>query len=335
MEFQNLVNEYASVGFGELHYREVLRMVRAVVLGRRYPPSYSPTGRWDEDAFTALAHDWISQKLLRYHQLEHLLLSNQTLGGFRKGLELSFVQYLIGQKKRTTLDNLFRRASAILEADARFYCFSESQKKANRLWGLATWEQPEAYQGPEEELIAFGLRLPGIRVIRYRANAKKLSPVISDHELGNFLEALLDSVGGLINLSQFATVFRFRFNLLEVTEVSLDEPVFTDEDGHALRRGDMLAAETVTEEVLLEEEVARSLLTALSVRQQQVLLEYAHPDATLTSVAERLGCSKSTVDNELRRVMEALRGSTDTIEEAEAVYARLVEFLSSEEITVP
>ena len=117
MELETLVNECASVGLGEHLYREVLRTVRAVVLGRRYSPAYSPTGRWDEDAFTALAHDWIMKKLLQYRQLEHLLLSNQTMRGFRKGLELSFVDFLIGQKKRTALDNLFHRASAILQSD--------------------------------------------------------------------------------------------------------------------------------------------------------------------------------------------------------------------------
>jgi len=73
------------------------------------------------------------------------------------------------------------------------------------------------------------------------------------------LKALLNAVGCLLDLTQFLTVFKYRFNLLEVTEVSLEEPVATDAEGHALRLGDTISAETATEEVLVVEEVARSL----------------------------------------------------------------------------
>ena len=74
MELQTLVDEYASVGLGEYLYQELLRTVRTV--SQRYPISYSPTGRWDEGAFTALAHDWAIAKLWRLGHLEHLLLTN-------------------------------------------------------------------------------------------------------------------------------------------------------------------------------------------------------------------------------------------------------------------
>ncbi len=84
MELQTLVDEYASIGLGEHLYQELLRTVRTV--SWRYPVSYSPTGHWDEGAFTALAHDWAVAKLWRLGHLEHLLLTNQTLTGFRNGL---------------------------------------------------------------------------------------------------------------------------------------------------------------------------------------------------------------------------------------------------------
>ena len=52
-------------------------------------------------------------------------------------------------------------------------------------------------------------------------------------------------------------------------------------------------------------------------------------DATLVSVAELVSCSKSTVENELRRAMRAIRRNTGQADEAEAVYEHLVNVLGS------
>src|SRR5260370_7320688 len=121
MDFQTLVDEYASIGLGEHLYQELLQTVHTV--SRRYPVSYSPTGYWDEDAFTALAHDWAIAKLWRLSHLEHLLLTNQTLRGFRNGLAFSFRYFLISQKDRTALDNLFPTSTPLLERAPPFRLF--------------------------------------------------------------------------------------------------------------------------------------------------------------------------------------------------------------------
>lgn len=330
MDLDALIEEFASGGIGQQLYREILGTVRAVVFGHGYPPAYSPTGRWDEDAITALAHDWATDKLLRRGQLEYLFLANETLRGFHKGMELSFRHFLIGQKKRTELDNLFQRANAILEADARFKILAETGRKATRLWGLSTWESRGALQGSDTELIAAGFRVPDVPVIRYRPDARKLSPVISDRDLAEFMLRLFEEIGSGLSLERVVVVFRYRFNLLEAEEVSLDRPAAVDQEGRELALGDTLAGGTLPEDEALAAETAAGVLRELSPRQRRVLLEYARPDATLTSVAELAGCSKSTVENELARVMRAIARSAGGPDEAQAVYERLIEALSSE-----
>src|SRR5687767_3239388 len=105
MELDALIREYTDAGIrvGEQLYPTLLDAAKHVVRTRRYPPSYSPAGNWEEDSVIGVSHEWIAEKLLRLGHLEHLLLTNTTLRGFKKGLELSFADYVLGQRKRTAL----------------------------------------------------------------------------------------------------------------------------------------------------------------------------------------------------------------------------------------
>ena len=75
------------------------------------------------------------------------------------------------------------------------------------------------------------------------------------------------------------------------------------------------------------DESVDNLLPDLSGRQRTALQAYAKLGATLSTVAEELGCSKSTVDNELRRALHLIRRSAQDAEEAQRIYARLLERL--------
>ncbi|MGI8549444.1 MAG: sigma factor-like helix-turn-helix DNA-binding protein [Dehalococcoidia bacterium] len=327
MDLDELVQEYATAGIGEQLYRAVLRTVPTVVLRFRYPLTYSPTGRWDDDAFTALAHDWALAKLLKYGQIEHLLLANTTLAGFRKGLELSFRQFLISQKKRTALDNLFQRAAVALETDHRFRLLQDTGRKATRVWGLSSWQNAEHFQGEDATLIAAAFRVPEVPVIRYRPEALKLSPVINVQHLAEFLAALLREIRAALNLDQMLVAMKYRFNLLDASEISLEIPVAADSEGHSLQLGEIIGDAVSVEDVVVTQETAETVLHELSPRQRLILREYVQPDATLTSVAEVAGCSKSTVDNELRRSMLSIRRNTSDMNEAQAVYEQLIDLL--------
>src|SRR6266498_1118638 len=109
MELEALRQEYANSGIrvGAALYSELTGAARSVIRKRRYPPTYSPDGDWDDDSVIGMAHEWMAEKLLRLGHLEHLLVTNTTVRGFRKGLELSFADYVLGQRKRTALDHLF------------------------------------------------------------------------------------------------------------------------------------------------------------------------------------------------------------------------------------
>jgi hypothetical protein len=182
----------------------------------------------------------------------------------------------------------------------------------------------------DEQLLVAGFTIENVPVIRYRENARKLSPVVSDANLSAFLRALLSGVGRPISLEQIIFVCRYRFNLLEAGTISLDEPINGDDSGTNRSIGELIAHGPTPEDTVIRDDAARSILDEIPQRQRTVLLAYAEPDATLTTVGEYLGLSKSTVDNDLRRTLSLIRQRTETFGEAEQAYERILEILSLE-----
>lgn len=321
------VNEYAREGrLAPQLYDLAVRVAAAVIFIGHYPTSYSPTGRWDRDDVLSITHEWIERKLLRTRVIEHLLLSNTTVRGLRKGFELSFTDFLIGQRRRSIAANLFTRADQLLESDERFRPLPGVQKRADRVWALSDWHDQERRQVPESDLLAASVRVPGPAAIRYRADAKKFSPILLDRDLADLLASLLAEIGAPLTLAEIMRALRHRFSLYDFGQVSLDQPAGSEED---LGLADVVASgESVEDEVLIQE-AAEEVLRELSPRRQRVLYEYSGRDATLTTVAAQVGCSKSTVENELRAAMETIARHAPSTDEARALYNRVLDLLGS------
>lgn len=327
---QILIDEFVARGIGEKIYSEVCAIVKATIIGGRYPTMYSPSGMWDEEAYYTLANDFIVEKLWKRGYLGYLLQVNTSFRGFRKGVESTFKNFLISKRKKTALDNLFRRANNILHQDDRFKCFVNASKKAHSLWGLSTWNMSEVFNGREEDLVRTGLKLGGTRGTEYRPEAKKISHILSDKELADFMYNLFVEINSSLSLSQLTIVFKYRFNLLEITEVSLEEPISEDGEGHILTIGDTLSAPESSTAALEIDEAVGKALRLLSPRQKYILMEFQDREATLSSIGKRVGCSKSTVANELQRIRSIIAEVSDDNEQASAIYNKMVEVIFNE-----
>lgn len=341
VDLQTIRDEFTTDGLGPHLYREILETVEAVVR-RGYPVSYSPTGQWTPDAVHELAHEWLLKRLLSLGHLEDMLLRNETMDGLRRGLRLAFWHFLLSQRATTAVDNLFARAYGILSKDDRFRKYGSQLSKPAQPWGMAEWQDrnPILFEGSETELIAAGWRVMDITVIRYPITARKQSPIVSKHDLGHLLEEVLASLDHTLTLRHFATVFRYRFNLLDAETVSLDAPRTVAGEEGEVRLLDTLrgAEETETEAVVLDTEravdvdvAAHWVVEGLTVRQRRILAAYAEPEATLVSVARLVDCSKSTVDNELQRTLRLIQGEGVTEEETWLVYYRVLDLLTAGE----
>ena len=327
---QVLIDDWTTMEVGEIVYAEICAIVKAVIIGGNYPPIYSPTGVWDEHAFCSLANDFIVEKLLKGGYLAYLLHTNTTIRAFRRGVDYAFKNFLISKKKRTSLDNLFRRAYDILNRDGRFRCFVPTTKKARSLWGLSAWDSREIFSGREEELVRIGFSSGRIRMVEYRLDAKKMSHIVSNKELSDYMYSLFMAVDSLLSLEHLLIVFKYRFNLLEIKEVSLEEPALVDDDGSIITIGETVGTSEPVTAVMEIEEAAAEVLRSLTPRQKQILIEFQEPEPTLSSIGERVGCSKSTVDNELKRIHSVLAEVADDDEQAHIVFRRMVDIIERE-----
>lgn len=328
---QALIKELETEGIGKKIYSEVHRIVEYAIKGGRYPIAYSPVGRWDDEAYNTLTNDFVVEKLLKKNYIAYLLQTNTTMSTFRKSVESVFKNFLRSTKKKTALDHLFRRTNKILHHDKRFKCYSTSSKKAHAFWGLSSWNTPKVFNRGEDELIRIGLAVCETPIIEYEPDAKKISHVLPDKELAEFLYALFTSINSVVSLSQMVIVFKYKFNLLEVSEVSLEDSVIVSDDDNNLTIGDTIGSRDPQFEDREIDETAKEAFGLLTPRQKKVLMEFQEPGATLSSMGARLDCSKSTVDNELRRIKSTMEKIAENGEQAGAIYDKIIKMIHDNE----
>lgn len=335
MELDELRCEYEELaGLGPKIYSEIQRTVRATIRGHGYPVSYSPTGRWDEDTYDDLTQEFYIQKLHGRGLLIYFLSANETLSGFRKGLELCFRHFLISQRRPSVLHNLFRRLNSVLEKDHRFHCFSNDQKRSKRRWGLATWlgQDRSPLVDGDRKAVQVAMGLSGFNRVVYKPDSKKESPVLSTEQLGDFAFQLLGRVDHLLTVGQMVEALDHRFGPFHTKLSSLDEAISA-----SLERPESVSLHEVIAdnhpgiaETILVEEAARQVLNDLTERQKEVVILLEERGATLESVAATLNCSKSTVWNCRRAVWEAIRQASDNPREALCVFNKLIALLMAE-----
>jgi hypothetical protein len=273
------------------------------------PSSYAPYGVWNADAEEDVFQSWMTDSLIGRGNLQALLDISDDAGSFRRLAERSLRQYLLDARTRSQSQNLYQRAAEILESDAEFHRFREATKRQDVGWGLAAWQQsPPAsrcaeFARDERQLLAHAWSLGDFEIIRYKADARKLSPLLSTSELKRFIGGLFEASNALLTLSRIMRALELRFDLAEVNEVPLDlvaEPAFEDQQASEL----------------ILEETGYAILAEMTSRQADVLLGTVEEN-TIDELSERLECSVGTIVNEQRRIGAIIdRHSSDASERA-------------------
>lgn len=327
--FSDYLREYQAQGIGPLLYSLILEIVQQGI--GRYPPQiYSPNETWDEDAISALAHDFALEKLLRLGWLEHYLLANDSTSGLMSALRRDFQHFLINRKKRSEYGNLFKRVRHILEVDSRFVACSVSSRSIATLWTLASSELPMLKGSVErlDEVLAamFAVGLPPLAV--YRADSLKLSHLISNKDLASLLEHTLRSLDMCVSFDLIMSGLRYRLNLLDIDVRSLEEPVgmYNGSSDTVPTYGDILASSSDVSSEVGVEETAYDLYERISDRQRLILGAFnSEEKPTLERIGMIVGVSKSTVSTELKTIAEQIDQAELSEEEAERVLAELTE----------
>ena len=299
-----------AVRRGELP-SDLVSLLRGVALRmcrrRLLPPNFAPYGQWDDEAGEEIFAAWYADRLVGAGQLLALLDRSSSEAALRALAERSLRQHLLNRADRSQTRNLFGRVVAVLREQPAFVLVHAASRPADTWYGLrphadvADAEVP-LWSGPERLLVAHGWALGDLAIIRYRANAAKLSPVLDASELERFITGLMSRAKTALTPALIMTVLSARLDL--------GAPQTHDLEGEPA----LASASPAPEDEVAMADTARAIVADLTARQRDVL---RRADDTVVSIAEALHCSVGTIINERRRIAAAVsRLSEDEAERA-------------------
>jgi RNA polymerase sigma factor (sigma-70 family) len=258
---------------------------------RTLAPAPVPNGRWDDpDAVAETVHAWLEGSLLRGGLLQ-AFDTCESPRALARYLEKALRNWLIDQSRRRTGPRLLERAAEIMAADP-FTVVSASSSVMERWWGLAAWDTPALFNGSDDKVSSASWALGDFAILRF-SSSERADPLLSTPDLERYLHGLLDRLGAALSGRHFDHSFRARFPYAYTTAAAdlddVPEPFTTATPESAVEIAD----------------AARVALATLTERQARVLVD--RPATTLEALAERLGVSRGTVDNEYRRAVLKVR----------------------------
>lgn len=294
---------YAQRGIDGL-YSHIHKIVTLVVSSCNYPSSYSPTGRWDEDAYYMLTNDFILRILERNGYLTHLLRTARDYRGLIYTLETVFRHFLIDQKKRTVEDNLYRRIVKLLAEDPAFERLGATPRDNRELWTLAGADLPR-YTINDDELMTACQNIDRIQVKEYKPESKKLPHLLRTPQLKDLMTQILTCAGAVLTVPQILEVIRAKLGIESSATVSLDQPVPGNED---LLWSDVIGSDISVERLAELNLVSDQVFERLTERERAVLVGRVE-GYSMDEIADKLGCSKGTVHNAWMSTVEKVRQS--------------------------
>jgi DNA-binding CsgD family transcriptional regulator len=267
---------------------DCLQTARLMIRTSGLPAHYSPLGVWSEEAIEEAFADFTAARLFGRGQLLAMLQRAPARPVFRRMLETALRQDLIDRLERSQSANLYARISQLL-ADAGRYISSGSGP--GRLWQLRDGTAAP-FTGDDRTLAALAWSLGEFTIIRYKPDARKLSPLLDSDELARFLDGLL--AANAMDIAAICRALKLRFALDDPMQA---EPLVPD-----------IAADTIgadPQQAVVQRETATAALAELTERQLQVLLGVERGEST-RELAVHLHCSTGTISHERGRIAEML-----------------------------
>ena len=266
-DFQDYCRELESEGIGDLLYNLLLNIVKQVASG--YPPQiYSINRSWDDDAYGEVRNAY-AVELIEKGKLEHFFLTQETTQGLENILRADLRHFLSNRKARSEYFNIRGRVKKILNEDERFGTNDKQKDTRFSFWGLAGWNDKLVAQQRDEVLEAmFAVELPPL--VKYRADSMKLSPLLSNPALANFLGMTFIKLDKYASLDMLMDGLRYRLDLLETSLVDIDESV--EALGQAIpdAYAELIADQLDVHELVSASEIADDLFARLTDRQRQI-----------------------------------------------------------------
>ncbi len=287
----------------------------ATATAKTYPPEYSPTGVWNDEAIEDVLQDWTEDRLLRRKNLSKLLAGARSEGALRSGLTTSLGQHLTNRRRRSAVTNLYKRMQTMLRDDDAFEPVGPAGAAADRPWALATapTRRPSELRGNELVRLAFELSDEDLEVIRYGPHSLKESPILRRPALHRFLVHMLDRAEGTLTLAVLIDVIRRRFNLVEPEDVEIEAAA---------------VVEAPVRDVEIEASAA-SVVARLGRERCDLIAALAEHEDTSAS-AEAAGVGVAAMKRALSETLALVAEHAADADQAHAIYKAVVERLFGE-----
>lgn len=269
--------------------RELARVAGFLVWRGHLPDSYAPYGEWNKEAEAEVLQDWLAERLLRGGGLLALLDQARDASSFRRLAEISLRQFVLNRGLRSQSKNLYSRMLEILRDDEGFAVERDAARTHDIVWRLSTQSPRAAFDASDEELLSLAFSLGDFELIRYKASAAKLAPLLSSGELRRFVVGMLEA-GGPMTLTSLSKALALRFDLSEA-----------DFDSLQAEKPPLLRSEERVDRDVILRASALAVIAELSRRQSLILLG-TRAEVTMQVLATELGCSLGTISNEQQRV---------------------------------
>lgn len=290
---------------------ELQRTIRAVAVGRNFPP---PEGHrhWDADAVWSAASEFMSDAQTR-RRLTDLAVHCATPDALRARLQGTVRNFLADLGRRTPIGKLVVRINDVLRGEPAFVLV------AGR-WALDGGPQEAGADDPE----ALGRAIAGITVIvpAWGHEARRVAPVADRATIVALCRSLLETAGGSLTARALARAIGGRLGVGQAP-LSLDVSAFDRGAGPSApaERGAGAAADTTASEALRWER-AGEVLAELNDRER---LAVAYPELTIRQLAPVMGASPSQCHVIRSRAVEIIRIELVDDDDAEGIALLVME----------
>ena len=218
-----LRDEYVRDGIGSLLHELLSKVVWSTV--HQYPPAeYSAYQNWDKPACDDVLNEWIAERLWGRADLYVMLTAAPNVAQLRAALTTSLRQFLSNHRRRSIASNLYKRISKILREDSQFTSDGVANAATEKRWKIADSNgRPSCLSIDELVQISFDLSDDELEVVKYGPFSLKLSPILRDPKLREFLRFLLQKADGSLTVTDIVEVMKFRFTLPVEGDTTVEE----------------------------------------------------------------------------------------------------------------
>jgi hypothetical protein len=303
---QDLRDEYQREGVGTLLRELLAKIVWSTV--RQYPPAeYSMYDSWDQSACEDVLNDWIAERLWGRADLQVMLLSAPAVAQFRAALTTSLRQYITNKRRRSVASNLYKRVRLLLRSDSRFRSDGAASLGSEQRWTLVANKSSSPSSLPLGDLVEIASELTDdqLQVVRYGPFSQKLSPILREPKLLDFLSHLLSRADGSLTVGTILDVMRSRFSLPIEEHTELDENIPTPKPNPA--------------EEAVRAVAARSVVSRLGLEDAHILAGYFRSGGNFSEVARECRCTVDRVSEVVHRAFATICECSESEDDARSI----------------